>query len=281
MPPITSSSSWAALTHRPSPLLGECQLTFIDRTPIDLERAGAQHQAYCASLQAAGIQVQVLESSPDLPDSAFVEDCAVILDELAVLTRPGSPARQPEVERLAPFLAAVRPVVRIQSPATLEGGDVLRRGKIIYVGSSTRTNSAGIAALGEIVQPHGYRVIPVPVHGSLHLKTACTALDDETLLANPEWVDLSELKGLPILPVAEEEPWAANVLRIAGRLWAQTAFPRTLEMLLRAGYTVEVIDCSEFLKAEAGLTCLSLVYRTQPIISNIAIGGSELLLTDK
>ena len=260
MPLITSSSSWAALTHRPSPLLGECQLTFIDRTPIDLERANAQHQAYCASLQAAGVQVQVLETSPDLPDSAFVEDCAVILDELAVLTRPGRPARQPEVERLVPFLAEVRLVLQMQSPATLEGGDVLRRGKILYVGRSTRTNSAGIGALREIVHPHGYRVFPVPVHGSLHLKTACTALDDGTLLANPDWIDLSYLEGLRLLSVPEAEPWAANVLRIGERLWAQSAFPRTLEMLLRAGYAVEALDCSEFLKAEAGLTCLSLVY---------------------
>lgn len=264
MLPITSSSSWAALTHRPSPLLGNCQLTFIDRTPIDLEQAAAQHQAYCASLQAAGIRVQVLETSSDLPDSAFVEDCAVILDEVAVLTRPGSPSRQPEVERLAPFLAPLRPLVQIQSPAALEGGDVLRIGKNLYVGVSTRTNSAGIKALTEFVQPYGYRVVPVPVPGSLHLKTACTALDDETLLTNLEWVDLSDLKGLRILPVAEAEPWAANVLRIGDRLWAQTAFPRTLEMLYGAGYTVEAIDCSEFLKAEAGLTCLSLVYNTNP-----------------
>ncbi len=264
MPPITSSSNWAALTHRPSPLLGECQLTFIDRTPIDLEQAYAQHQAYCASLEAAGIQVQVLETSPDLPDSAFVEDCAVILDELAILTRPGSPSRQPEVERLAPYLAEARAVVQIQSPATLEGGDVLRIEKTLYVGSSTRTNSAGIAALSEIVQPYGYQVIAVPVPGSLHLKTACTALDDETLLANLEWVDLFDLKGLRILPVAEEEPWAANILRIGDRLWAQTAFPRTREMLYGVGYAVEAIDCREFLKAEAGLTCLSLVYNTNP-----------------
>lgn len=260
MPPITSSNSWAALTHRPSPLLGECQLTYIDRTPIDLAQASAQHQAYCASLQAAGIQVQVLATSLDLPDSAFVEDCALILDELAVLTRPASPFRQPEVERLAPVLAGIRPVVRIQSPGTLEGGDVLCIGKNLYVGVSTRTNPAGITALREIVQAHGYRIIPVPVPGSLHLKTACTALDDETLLVNPEWVDLSDLKELRILPVPKEEPWAANVLRIGERLWAQSAFPHTLEMLLRAGYIVEAIDCREFLKAEAGLTCLSLVY---------------------
>ena len=263
MPPTTSSSSlgWAALTHRPSPLLGECQLTFIDRQIIDIGRASAQHTAYCASLQAAGIQVQVLETSPDLPDSAFVEDCAVILDELAVLTRPGSPARQPEVERLAPFIAKLRPVVRIQPPATLDGGDVLKIGKNRYVGISTRTNSAGIAALGEIVQHHGYRVIPVPVHGSLHLKTACTALDDDTLLANPAWTDIARSTGLCILPVPEGEPWGANVLRIGARLLAQKAFQRTLEMLRVSGYAVEEIDCSEFLKAEAGLTCLSLLYK--------------------
>ncbi|HWQ83944.1 MAG TPA: arginine deiminase family protein, partial [Anaerolineales bacterium] len=184
MPPTTSSNSaaWAAVTHRPSPLISSCQLTFIDRQAIDLRRANAQHQAYCASLQAAGIQVQVLETSLDLPDSAFVEDCAVILDELAVLTHPGGPSRQPEVERLAPFIARIRPVVQVQSPAALEGGDVLRIGKTLLVGESTRTNLAGIAALKEFVQPYGYRVIPVPVRGSLHLKTACTALDDETLL---------------------------------------------------------------------------------------------------
>lgn len=263
MPPITSSSSlgWAALTHRPAPLLGDCQLTFLDRQPIDLERANAQHQAYCASLQAAGIQVQVLKTSLDLPDSAFVEDCAVILDELAVLTRPGSPARQPEVVRLAPVIAQVRPMVRMAHPAALDGGDVLQIGKTLYVGSSTRTNPAGIAALAEIVQPHGYQVIPVPVHGSLHLKTACTALDDETLLANLDWIDLTRFEGLRILAVPEEEPWGANVLRIGEFLWAQTAFPRTLEQLLQAGYAVQEIDCSEFLKAEAGLTCLSLVYK--------------------
>jgi len=259
--PTTSSSSWAALTHRPSPLLGECQLTFIDRQPIDLKRASAQHAAYCASLQAAGIQVQVLETSPDLPDSAFVEDCAVILDDLAVLTRPGSPARQPEVERLAPVIARVRPVVCMQPPGTLDGGDVLKIGKNLYVGISTRTNPAGIAALAEAVQPHAYRVVPVPVHGSLHLKTACTALDDETLLANPGWIDLTNFEGLRILPVPEEEPWGANVLRIGGRIWAQTTFPRTLEVLQREGYIVQEIDCSEFLNAEAGLTCLSLIYR--------------------
>jgi dimethylargininase len=259
--PTTSSSSWAALTHRPSPLLGECQLTFIDRQNIDLGRASAQHAAYCASLQAAGIQVQVLETSLDLPDSAFVEDCAVILDELAVLTRPGSPVRQPEVERLAPLIAQLRPVVRMQPPATLDGGDVLKIGKKLYVGISTRTNPAGIAALVEAVQSHGYQVIPVPVHGSLHLKTACTALDDEILLANLDWIDLTRFGGLRILPVPEEESWGANVLRIGGRIWAQTAFPRTLEMLQKEGYIVQEIDCSEFLKAEAGLTCLSLVYQ--------------------
>ena len=261
MLPTTSSSSWAAFTHRPSPLLGECQLTFIDRQPIDIDRTSAQHATYCASLQAAGIQVQVLETSLDLPDSAFVEDCAVILDELALLTRPGSPARQPEVERLAPLIARVRPVVRMGPPATLDGGDVLQIGKTLYVGVSTRTSPAGIAALAQAVQPHSYRVIPVPVHGSLHLKTACTALDDETLLANPQWIDLASFKGLRILPVPEEEPWGANVLRIGEHLWAQTAFPRTLEMLQREGYLIQEIDCSEFLKAEAGLTCLSLIYR--------------------
>lgn len=265
MPPITSSNKmqWAALTHRPSPLLYECELTFLDRQPIDLDRANLQHRAYCASLQAAGIEVQVLETSLDLPDSAFVEDCALILDELAVLTRPGSPSRLPEVERLAAVITEIRPVQQLQPPATMDGGDVLRVGKTLYAGLSTRTNNAGIAALAEIVQPYGYRVIPVPVRGSLHLKTACTALDDETLLANPDWIDISPLSGLRLLPVPEEEPWSANVLRIGERIWSQTAFPHTLELLLREGYSVQQIDCSEFLKAEAGLTCLSLIYRVK------------------
>ena len=208
MPPITSSNNvhWAALTHRPSPLLSECELTFLDRQPIDLERANAQRQAYCASLQAAGIQVQILATSLDLPDSAFVEDCAVILDEAAMLTRPGSPSRRPEVERLAALLAQIRPLRRLHSPATLDGGDVLQIGKTLYAGLSTRTNPAGIAALAEIVLPYGYQVIPVPVSGSLHLKTACTAVDEVTLLVNPDWIDISCLSGLRYLPVPEDEP---------------------------------------------------------------------------
>lgn len=251
-----------AITRRPSPELERCQLTFLPRQKIDFKRACRQHRAYRGALAAAGADVRVLEENPSLPDSVFVEDTAVVLDEVAVVTQPSAPARRPEVELVENDLAGLRPLQKISPPARLEGGDVLRIGKKIYVGLSKRTDGRGAAALAEIVRPFGYRVYPVGIRGCLHLKTAVTALDTDTLLVNPDWIQDFPADGgrYKMIGVAAGEPFAANVLRVNQTLFIHSGFRRTIEKLGRSGFRAELLDISEFLKAEAGLTCLSLIF---------------------
>lgn len=254
------STNLFALTHLPSPAMQACQLTYLDRQTIDYQRALSQHRAYCEALLTCGVEVRTLSMNSSMPDSAFVEDCVIVLDELAIITSMGTQARREELAGIEPEVARLRPVKRISLPATLEGGDVLRVGRRIYVGLSPRTNIQGIQALMAIVEPLGYQLIPVGVHGCLHLKTGCTALDGETLLLNPEWVDVEPFQGFGRISVPHNEPWGANVLRIQQILLMNAAFPETLEMVQSAGHTVQPVDISEFLKAEAGLTCLSLLF---------------------
>jgi len=227
-----------------------------------------QHSAYCSALAAAGCEVITLPAVPEFPDSVFVEDVAVVLDELAILTRPGARSRQGEVALIETALSGHRPVVPLvaandsllaESP-TLEGGDVLRLGRTLFVGQSTRTNLAGLEALRRLAEPHHYTVVPVRVTGCLHLKTGVTAVDDATLLANPAWIDLSPMRGFDVIPVRPEEPWAANVVRVDTTLLASGAYPRTLELLARRGYKPLPLNITEFAKIEAGLTCLSLLF---------------------
>jgi dimethylargininase len=250
-----------------SSVVDACELTFLDRAPMDFECVLAQHAAYREALERAGAQIAVLDASPQLPDSVFVEDTAVVLDELAILTRPGAPSRQLEPAYVEPELAPYRRLERIQPPGTLEGGDVLRVGRTLYVGVSTRTNAAGIAQLQHIAQPLGYTVIPVRVSGSLHLKTACTALDEQTILLNLVWLDPEPFASFERIAVAADEPFGANVLPVASKLIANVAFPRTLDLVARhcasRGVQLIPVDISEVGKAEAGLTCLSLLIAGQ------------------
>ena len=254
------SAAIFALTHLPSPALEACQLTYLDRQPIDFKRARLQHANYCKALRDCGAEVRTLSVNTSLPDSAFIEDCAVILDELAVITSMGTQARREELAGIEPEVARLRPIKHISLPATLEGGDVLQIGKKLFVGHSPRTNKQGIQAFSAIVEPLGYQTIPVEVHGCLHLKTGCTALDDETVLLNPEWVDIEPFQEFKRISVPTSEPWGANVLRINKMLLMNAAFPETLDLVQNAGYKVRSVDISEFLKAEAGLTCLSLLF---------------------
>jgi dimethylargininase len=263
---MSSARRTIAIVKRPAPSLAErCELTFIERTPISFDALQAQHRAYRDALAAAGAEMVDLDADKALPDSVFVEDAAVVLDELAILTRPGASTRRMEPERIAAELSKHRRrCERIQTPATLEGGDVLRIGRRVFIGSSTRTDRAGIEQLAGIVRRFGYETIPVEVRGSLHLKTACTALDDETLLLNPAWLDTTAFEGFGKIAVADDEPFAANVMRIGECLIANAAFPRTLERIRahagRSGQRMIDVDISEFGKAEAGLSCMSLIF---------------------
>jgi dimethylargininase len=251
-----------AITRAVGPALGDCALTFIDRSAIDIAKARVQHAAYRESLRVAGAVVEVLPADDALADSVFVEDIAVVLDEAAVLTRPGSPLREREIPAIEAALSRYRELFRIVAPGTLEGGDVLRFGRDFFVGISSRTNGEGFSRFASIVQSFGYRATPVAVTGCLHLKTAVTALDRETLLVNPGWLDADALPSIRKLEVPHEEPFGANALVVNGAIHLSAGCMQTRELVEKAGFPVTALDVSEFEKAEAGLTCLSLIFST-------------------
>lgn len=251
-----------AITRAVGTSLGDCALTFVDRAPIDLAKAEAQHAAYSESLRRAGAVVEVVAADA-LPDSVFVEDMAVVLDEVAVVTRPGTPLRRRELPAITAALSAYRKLLRIVAPATLEGGDVLRIGRDFYVGISSRTNGQGFSQFASIVRAFGYRATPIEVKRCLHLKTAVTALDAETLLVNPSWIDAASLPRVRRLIVPPEEPLGANALVVNGVVHLSARWKRTKELVERAGFSVNALDVSEFEKAEAGLTCLSLIFSAE------------------
>jgi dimethylargininase len=249
-----------ALAREPSAALARCELTHLERAPIDAALAARQHAAYLERLRGCGAEVLLLPADADFPDGVFVEDAAVVLDEVAIITRPAPPSRRGEIEAIEKALGPFRPITRLAPPATLEGGDVLPIGRTLYVGASARTNRAGVDQLRKLARPHGYRVIGVPVRGCLHLKTGCTAIDAETILVNRGWVDLAPFRGLRVVDLPTEEPRAANTLPIGGRLLMHAGFARTIDLVGRLGARVETVDLSEFLKAEGGPTCLSLLF---------------------
>lgn len=249
-----------ALVNRPSPAFVNCELTFLERDVIDVERAQRQHEAYAEALRGSGVDVRVLRINEDCPDGVFVEDVAVVLDEVAVITTMGTASRRAEIPAVRRAIAEYRDIADVAPPATLEGGDVLRVGRTLFVGLSSRTNPAGVAALQEVAGPLGYAVAPVDVPGALHLKTCITALDDETCLVNRRWLDPASFAGIKLIDVAPGEPWGANVLRLEHRVIMNAACPATTAIVRDLGYRVEIVDISEFGKAEAGLTCMSLLF---------------------
>jgi dimethylargininase len=250
---------WKAITRAVSPRMNDCELSYIDRVEIDIEKAQAQHRAYEECLRAMGMEVIALPAEPTMPDSVFVEDPAIVLDEIAVITRPGAASRRAEGETLAAALAQFRPLERIAGPATLEGGDVMRAGKALYVGASARSNAKGIAQLAEILRPFDYTVKAVEVRGCLHLKSGCTYLGEGVVLANRDWIDAVALEGFTVVDVAADEPWAANVLTLDGVALMPDCFPNTAAIVDSLGWKVRVVDISELRKAEAGVTCSSLI----------------------
>lgn len=263
MPP--ASSNRLAITRQVSASLADCQLSFVSRTGIDLALARAQHQAYCDALSALGCQVRVLPALDELPDAVFVEDVALVLDEVALLTRPGAPSRRAEVEPMAAVLAGFRPLLRITAPGTLDGGDIVRIGHDVYVGQAARSNAEGLAQLATLLAPFGYRVYGVATQGCLHLKSAVTAVADDTLLVQPAWLQSagmlpSVFAGYRLLEIDPTEEHAANAVRIGDTVVHPDCFPRTRERLERAGIAVVAVDVSELQKAEGAVTCCSLVF---------------------
>lgn len=242
-----------------TPAITRCELTHLARQPIDFARAVAQHEAYERLLASLGCTVERIPADPAHADAVFIEDTALIFDEVAVITRPGAASRRGETGPVADRLARERPILRLEDPATLDGGDVVRSGKTVFVGETSRTNPAGIEALRRALAPFGYRVTGVPVSGCLHLKSAATEAAPGTVLLNPEWVDPRAFTGCSTIPVDPAEPSAANLLRVGEVLVQDQAYPRTRERLRAAGQTVATVDLSELAKAEGAVTCCSLI----------------------
>jgi dimethylargininase len=250
-----------AITREVSPSVAGCELSFVPRTEIDVARANAQHRGYQRALATLGCEVRVLDAQPDMPDAVFVEDVAVVVDEVAVMTRPGAESRRAEGASIAEVLRQYRRLRAIEAPGTLDGGDVLRIGRMFYVGESARSNADGIAQLRSILAEYGYTVQGVPIQGCLHLKSAVTALDDESVLLQPTWIDRAAFAHYRIVEVDPAEEHAANVLCIGGTVVMPACFPRTRARVQGAGVDVVSVDVSELQKAEGAVTCCSLVFR--------------------
>jgi dimethylargininase len=252
-----------AFTRAVSPRIAECELTHLQRVPVDAMKAAQQHAAYEDALRGAGFEVIRLPDLPDHPDGVFVEDTALLLDGHAIITRPGAASRSSETGSTAEGLAGQFEIHRV-SEGFVDGGDVLRIGSTLYVGLSTRTDAAGIESLRSIGRTIGFDVVQAELRDCLHLKTGATLVGPDqagtpVLLYNPRSVDPAQFAGVDPLPVDEAEPNAANCLRAGDRLILPAGNPRTADRLRARGFDVVEVDVSELQKAEAGVTCMSLI----------------------
>ena len=252
-----------AITREVSASINNCELSFHARKPIDVAKAIAQHKAYQDCLTELGVRVISLPAEPELPDSVFVEDPAVLVDEVAVITIMGTPSRRPEVRSIADALSGYLPLKFLSEPATLDGGDVLRIGRRVFAGLSERTNREGVSQLRDVLGAFDYEVQPVEVRGCLHLKSACSYIGNDTILVNRSWIDGERFRRFQLLDVPDEESAAANALLIKNVVIIPASFPKTRALLEERGFRVRTIDLSELQKAEAGVTCGSLILITK------------------
>jgi len=249
-----------AITREVSPRIGDCELAHLARVPIDLDTARAQHRQYEECLAALGCRIHRLPAEPSLPDSVFVEDTAVVLDELAIIARPGAASRRGETGAPAEMLRAYRRLTYIEQPGTLDGGDVLRIGKRLLVGLSSRSNEAGVEQMRRLAGPFGYSVESVRVKGCLHLKSAVTQVAESTLLVNPKWVDTGAFEGMELVDVDPREPFGGNALLVGDTVVYPISYPATRRRLEERGIVVKAVDVAELGKAEGGVTCCSLIF---------------------
>ena len=251
-----------AITRPVSASLAHCELTHLTREPIDVARAVVQHAAYERIIASLGATLVRVNGEPDLPDAVFIEDTAIVLDEVAVITRPGAAPRRAETAAVAGVLAAYRPLQHVTPEATLDGGDVLRVGRTLYVGRSGRSNAQGIEQLRAFVAPFEYRVVAVEFTGCLHLKSAVTEVADGALLLNPAWVSAHAFPDCEAISVDGQEPYAANALRVEDTVIYPADYPRTRDRLAKRGLRVTEVECGELAKAEGAVTCCSLVFES-------------------
>jgi dimethylargininase len=250
-----------AITRPVSLSIDRCEISTLERVPINLKLAIAQHHKYEEALISLGVKLLSLPEEPNLPDAVFVEDTAIVLDECAIITRPGAESRRPETKSISLALTPFRILHTIQTPGTLDGGDVVVVGKRIWVGLTLRSNLSAIDQVLSFLRPHGYTVHGVPVSGCLHLKSAVTQVAEDTLLINPAWVDKADFPSMKFIEVDESEPNAANALLIRKTVMYQPAYPKTRLRLEATGIHPVLLDQSELAKAEGALTCCSLIFK--------------------
>ena len=251
-----------AITREVNAAIGSCELTFLSRIEIDIDLALKQHEQYQAALSSLGCDIVSVPTEPGLPDSVFIEDTALVLDEIAVLCRPGAESRRPEVAGVEGVLEEYRTLASIQPPGTLDGGDLLRIGKVIYAGLSTRSNQSGIEQLRSIVADYGYSVETVETSKCLHLKSAVSGVAPGVLLINPDWISTSAFTDYELIDVDKEEAHAANALPVGESLIYSSSYPRTMEKMMARNINVVPVDVSELQKAEGAVTCCSLILTT-------------------
>lgn len=251
-----------ALTRAVPPSIVHCELTHIERTPIDHAQAVREHDEYERALETLGCRVERLPDTPDLPDSVFVEDTAIVLDTVAVIARSGAETRRAETPTTAEALKRYREVVFVTDPGVIDGGDVLRIGRRLYAGLSTRTSKEGIGQLRDAAARDVLTVIGVRVGECLHLKSAVTTIDHQrpAVLVNPDWIDPAIFEGCEVVEVDPMEPEAANVLLVGTALLCASEFPRTRERLEKRGFRTMAVAAGELAKAEGGVTCGSIVF---------------------
>ena len=248
-----------AVTRDVNSAIEDCELTYLSRSAIDFRNATRQHEQYQSALSRLGCEVLVLPTETGMADSVFIEDTALVLDEVVVLCRPGAASRRAEVAGVEDTLRQFRDVVSIQAPGTLDGGDLLVIGKEIYAGLSLRSNESGIEQLQQLVARYGYSVIPAETKQCLHLKSAVSEAAPGVLLINPNWIDETLFEKYELLEVDEQDGHGANALLIGEELIYPTAFPRTAEKLRARGIDITLVDVSELQKAEGAVTCCSLI----------------------
>jgi dimethylargininase len=244
-----------------TPAIAHCELTHLPREPIDLACARFQHAEYERALATLGCEVRRLPAAPEMADSVFIEDTAVVYDDVAIVMRPGAASRRVETAAVADALAPYRTVHQIVAPAIADGGDVLVAGRRVFVGISTRTNHDAVAQMRRMLVPLGYRVEEIEVTGCLHLKSAVTALSDDVLLINRRWVQPTVFAGFDLVDIDPAEPYAANALGVGGSIIFPSEFPRTRDAIRSRGFDVRTVPAGELAKAEGAVTCCSLILR--------------------
>ena len=245
-----------AITRALSPEIGRCELSYIDRQPIDVERAERQHEEYERLLQMHGCTIVHAAATPEMADGVFVEDAAVVLDDVAIITRPGAESRRGETESIAAVLKRFRKLRRVEAPGTLDGGDVLAINGKLHIGISQRSNEEAVEQVGANA---------IRFRGCLHLKSAVTQIAERTLLLNPEWVDARQFPGFETVAVDPREAFGANALRLDDILIYSASYPNTLRRLKSRGFRVETLEVDELEKAEAGVTCCSLIFKSDSV----------------